>query len=47
MVGVLSGLTCLHLATQKRQHQLLKLLMKKGADLNIKVSLVVHPALVL
>ncbi|KAK6295027.1 NF-kappa-B inhibitor epsilon [Coregonus clupeaformis] len=30
------GLTCLHLATVNRQHCLMKLLMKKGTDLNIQ-----------
>ncbi|XP_056150908.1 NF-kappa-B inhibitor epsilon [Lampris incognitus] len=30
------GLTCLHLAALNRQHHLMKLLMKKGADLNIQ-----------
>ncbi|XP_076021453.1 NF-kappa-B inhibitor epsilon [Genypterus blacodes] len=30
------GLTCLHLATLNRQHHLLKWLVTKGADLNIK-----------
>ncbi|XP_019713455.1 NF-kappa-B inhibitor epsilon [Hippocampus comes] len=30
------GLACLHLAALSRQHQILKLLMAKGADLNIK-----------
>ncbi|KAL0964967.1 hypothetical protein UPYG_G00275070 [Umbra pygmaea] len=30
------GLTCLHLATVNRQHRLMKILMKKGADLNIQ-----------
>ncbi|XP_029281479.1 NF-kappa-B inhibitor epsilon [Cottoperca gobio] len=30
------GLACLHLATLNRQHQILKLLVKKGADLNIQ-----------
>ncbi|XP_021467277.2 NF-kappa-B inhibitor epsilon [Oncorhynchus mykiss] len=30
------GLTCLHLATVNRQHCLMRLLMKKGADLNIQ-----------
>ncbi|XP_012992730.2 NF-kappa-B inhibitor epsilon [Esox lucius] len=30
------GLTCLHLATVNRQHRVMKLLMKKGADLNIQ-----------
>ncbi|XP_029533136.1 NF-kappa-B inhibitor epsilon-like isoform X1 [Oncorhynchus nerka] len=30
------GLTSLHLATVNRQHRLMKLLMKKGADLNIQ-----------
>ncbi|KAM6954563.1 NF-kappa-B inhibitor epsilon [Aplochiton taeniatus] len=30
------GLTCLHLATLNRQHGLIKLLIKKGADLNIQ-----------
>ncbi|XP_023270937.1 NF-kappa-B inhibitor epsilon [Seriola lalandi dorsalis] len=30
------GLACLHLAALNRQHQIMKLLMKKGADLNIQ-----------
>ncbi|KAM9338991.1 NF-kappa-B inhibitor epsilon [Symphorus nematophorus] len=30
------GLACLHLAALNRQHQILTLLMKKGADLNIQ-----------
>ncbi|KAG7222747.1 hypothetical protein INR49_026357, partial [Caranx melampygus] len=30
------GLTCLHLAALNRQHQIMKLLMKKGANLNIQ-----------
>ncbi|KAM4600623.1 NF-kappa-B inhibitor epsilon [Polymixia lowei] len=30
------GLTCLHLATLNRQHHLIDLLVKKGADLNIQ-----------
>ncbi|CAJ1077090.1 NF-kappa-B inhibitor epsilon [Xyrichtys novacula] len=30
------GLTCLHLAALNRQHQIMCLLMKKGADLNIQ-----------
>ncbi|XP_071393332.1 NF-kappa-B inhibitor epsilon [Centroberyx affinis] len=30
------GLTCLHMATLSRHHHLMKLLMKKGADLNIQ-----------
>ncbi|KAK5852789.1 hypothetical protein PBY51_006630 [Eleginops maclovinus] len=30
------GLTCLHLAALNRQHQIMKLLVKKGADLNIQ-----------
>lgn len=30
------GLTCLHLAVLKRQHRLIKLLMKKDANLNIQ-----------
>ncbi|KAM3861179.1 NF-kappa-B inhibitor epsilon [Diretmus argenteus] len=30
------GLTCLHLATLSRERHLMKLLMKKGADLNIQ-----------
>lgn len=36
---VLAGLACLHLAALNRQHHIMKLLMKKGADLNIQVSL--------
>lgn len=30
------GLTCLHVATLHKQHRLMKLLMKKGVDLNIQ-----------
>ncbi|XP_030627253.1 NF-kappa-B inhibitor epsilon [Chanos chanos] len=30
------GLTCLHIATQHRHHRLMKLLMKKGVNLNIQ-----------
>lgn len=30
------GLACLHLAALNRQHQMMKLLLKKGADLNIQ-----------
>ncbi|KAM7367737.1 hypothetical protein PAMP_014017 [Pampus punctatissimus] len=30
------GLACLHLAALNRQHQMMKLLVKKGADLNIQ-----------
>ncbi|XP_054474952.1 NF-kappa-B inhibitor epsilon [Anoplopoma fimbria] len=30
------GLACLHLAALNRQHQIMKLLVKKGADLNIQ-----------
>ncbi|XP_061843062.1 NF-kappa-B inhibitor epsilon [Nerophis lumbriciformis] len=30
------GLACLHLAALSRQHQIMKLLMKKGADLNVQ-----------
>ncbi|XP_068433133.1 NF-kappa-B inhibitor epsilon [Clinocottus analis] len=30
------GLACLHLATLNRQHQIMKLLVKKGGDLNIQ-----------
>ncbi|XP_062324330.1 NF-kappa-B inhibitor epsilon [Osmerus eperlanus] len=30
------GLTCLHLATLNQHHRLIKLLMKKGADLNVQ-----------
>lgn len=30
------GLACLHLAALNKQHQIMKLLMKKGADLNIQ-----------
>ncbi|KAF7661588.1 hypothetical protein LDENG_00257740 [Lucifuga dentata] len=30
------GLTCLHLATLNRHHRIMRLLMKKGADLNIQ-----------
>lgn len=30
------GVTCLHLATMHRRHRLMKLLIKKGADLNVQ-----------
>ena len=36
--GFSTGLTCLHVASLNRHLQLVKLLMKKGADLNIQVS---------
>uniref|UniRef100_A0A9J7XWP6 Nuclear factor of kappa light polypeptide gene enhancer in B-cells inhibitor, epsilon n=1 Tax=Cyprinus carpio carpio TaxID=630221 RepID=A0A9J7XWP6_CYPCA len=32
------GLTCLHVATLRKHHRLLRLLMKNGVDLNIQVS---------
>lgn len=35
---VLAGLACLHLAALNRKHQIMNLLVKKGADLNIQVS---------
>lgn len=43
---VLSGLACLHLAALNRQHQIIRLLLKKNADLNIQVCLqltAMHP----
>lgn len=39
MIVLLAGLACLHLAALNRKYQLLKLLVKKGADLNVQVSL--------
>lgn len=40
------GLACLHLAALNRQHQILTLLSKMGADLNIQVSPAPPPTLV-
>lgn len=31
------GLTCLHVATLHKQHRIMKLLIKKGVDLNLQV----------
>lgn len=35
----LAGLACLHLAALNRQHQVISDLAKKGANLNVQVSL--------
>lgn len=38
IIIMLEGLACLHLAALNRQHQILTLLSKMGADLNIQVN---------